>query len=86
MAGILEEFDDAAPLKGTFCSRMSIKEYEEQASSCTQQALQELIGHLDENPEEFKVILNKRKHDISEDGIWSFVKVQGHLSMCGARM
>ena len=73
MAGVLEEFDDATPLKGTFCSRLSVEEYEEQASSCTKQSLVELMDHLDENPHEFKSVLRKRHRD--EDGVWGFVKV-----------
>lgn len=77
MAGVLEEFDDATPLKGTFCSRLSLEEYEEEASSCTKRALEDLIDHLDNNPDELKAVLKKRKVDAEEEGgIWSFVKVK----------
>ena len=77
MAGVLEEFDDATPLKGTFCSRLSLEEYEEEASSCTKRALEDLIDHLDNNPDELKAVLKKRKVDAEkEGGIWSFVKVK----------
>ena len=77
MAGVLDEFDDATPLRGTFCSRLSVEEYEEEASSCTKQALTELMDHLDENPQEFKSVLRKRKRDgeQEESGMWEFVKV-----------
>ena len=76
MAGVLEEFDEATPLKGTFCSRLSVEEYEEQASACTEQALRGLMAHLDKNPEEFKTVLRKRKLDEEEEGsMWAFVKV-----------
>lgn len=76
MAGVLDEFDDATPLKRTFCSRLSLAQYEEEASSCTKRALEELIDHLDHNPSELKDVLKKRKRDAEEGGgIWSFVKV-----------
>ena len=76
MAGVLEEFDDATPLKGTFCSRLSLEEYEEEASSCTKRALEELMDHLDDNPDDLKAVLSKRRKDAEEEkGIWSFVKV-----------
>ena len=76
MAGVLDEFDDATPLRGTFCSRLSVEEYEAEASSCTKQALTELVDHLDENPQEFKSVLMKRKMDEEkESGMWAFVKV-----------
>ena len=76
MAGVLEEFDDATPLKGTFCSRVSMEEYEEESSSCTKQALRELIDHLDENPREFSSVLRKRKRDeAGENGVFAFIKV-----------
>ena len=76
MAGVLEEFDDATPLKGTYCSRLSLEEYEEEASSCTKRALEELMSHLDSNPGDLKSVLSKRKKDAEEEsGIWSFVKV-----------
>ena len=81
MAGVLEEFDDATPLKGTFCFRLSLDEYEEEASSCTKRALEELIDHLDSNPGEFKAVLKKKKRDAEENsGIWSFVKVYEHIN------
>lgn len=76
MAGILEEFDDATPLRGTFCSRVSVDEFEKQSSSCTKQALSELMDHLDNHPLEFKAVLRKRKRDEEEQsGLIGFVKV-----------
>ena len=84
MAGILEEFDDATPLKGTFCSRLSLEEYEEEASSCTKRALEELMDHLDDNPDDLKAVLSKRWKDAEEEkGIWSFVKVLRYPSCVG---
>ena len=75
MAGVLEEFDEATPLRGTYCSRLSVEEYEEQASECTERALRQLMDHLDENPQEFKAVLRKRRRDEEEGGLWAFVKV-----------
>ena len=79
MAGVLEEFDEATPLKSTYCSRLSAEEYEEQGSACTERALAELLGHLDENPEVYKDILSKKKKQDQENaGFLSYVKVVQH--------
>lgn len=76
MAGVLEEFDEATPLRGTYCSRLTAEEYEEQGSACTEQALAELLKHLDRNPQVYKDILSKKKKQEQEEaGLLSYVKV-----------
>ena len=76
MAGILEEFDDATPLRGTYCSRVTTEQYEEQGSQCTGQALEELIDHLSQNPDAYRrVMKRKRRQEAEEAGLLSFMKV-----------
>ena len=76
MAGVLDEFDDATPLKRTYCSRLTQEEYEEQGSSFTEQALSELVEHLDTNSHSYKKIYKKRKlQEAEERGVLSFIKV-----------
>lgn len=76
MAGVLEEFDDATPLRGTYCARLTKEEFEEQGSSCTERALAELLDHLDANPEVYrKVVRSRKKQEAEEGGLLSFVKV-----------
>ena len=76
MAGILDEFDEATPLKRSYCSILTQEEYEEQGSSFTEQALSELVDHLDTNSRSYKKILKKRKlQEAEERGVLSFIKV-----------
>lgn len=77
MAECLEEFDEATPLKRTYCSRLTAEEFEEQSGSCTEKALLELMSHLDDNPEALKSSLSKRKkQEAEESSLLSFVKVK----------
>lgn len=44
--------------------------------SCTEQALRELMKHLDKQPDMYKSILKKRRRDEKEnEGIMSYIKV-----------
>lgn len=77
MAGILDEFDEATPLKRTYCSILTQEEYEEQGSNFTEQALSELVHHLDTNSSSYKKVLKKKKlQEAEEEGVLSFVKVK----------
>lgn len=76
MAGILDEYDEATPMRGTYCSRLTVDEYENQSSKCTEDALEQLISHLESNPEVYKKVLkDKKKQEEEEAGILSFMKV-----------
>lgn len=94
MAECMDEFDEATPLRGTYCSRLTSEEYEEQGArwglirtttlvsrlaslrSVTEQALQELMGLLDNQPELYKAVLKKRRRERrEEEGFMAYVKV-----------
>ena len=76
MAGVLDQFDEATPLRRTYCSRVSAEEFETQAYNYTESALADLIDHLNENPDEYGKILRKKKlQEEEEGGIFSFFKV-----------
>ena len=36
MTECMDEFDEATPLRGTYCSRLTSEEYEEQGARCTE--------------------------------------------------
>lgn len=81
MAGVLDEYDEATPLRGTFCSRLTAEEFEEQGASCTEEALSQLMEHLEKNPEAYGRVLRQRKRQQAEEaGLFSFVKVASHLT------
>ena len=76
MAGIMDEYDAATPVTKTYCARMTAEEYENQASTCTEDALDSLIQYLEKNPESFKRVLGRRKREEEESaGLFSFAKV-----------
>ena len=77
MAGTMDEFDDAVPLKKTFCGRpMTEEEYEDQAAKTTDRAISDLLKHLEENPQVYKKIESrKRREEAEEAGIMSLIKV-----------
>lgn len=75
-AGGMDEFDDAVPLRSTYCSRMTEQEYENQAAETTEKALSDLLKHLDSNPDIYRQIETKRRRQEAEDaGIVSLIKV-----------
>ena len=76
MAGVLEEFDEATPLRSSYCSRLTEEEYEEQTSIATERALKDLIEHLQDNPEQYrKVVKKKKRAEAEEAGLISYFKV-----------
>ena len=76
MAGILDEFDDATPMRNKYCSTLTLEEYEEQSANSTEEALAELIAHLENNPQQYKNVLKARKRDEAEEaGVLSYIKV-----------
>lgn len=76
MAGVLDEFDEATPLRGTFCSRLTEEQFEEQSASSTEEALAQLMEHLDKNPGVYGRVLRKKKRQQAEEaGLISFMKV-----------
>ncbi|CAI8023184.1 hypothetical protein GBAR_LOCUS13577, partial [Geodia barretti] len=76
MAECMEEFDEATPLRESYCSRLTHHEYEEQADSCTEQALRELMEQLDTQPELYRSVLRKRRREQKEEaGLMSYLKV-----------
>ena len=59
-----------------YCSCLTEEEYEDETSACTQEALSELIAHLNENPDEYHKVVKRRKKEEAEGaGLVSYVKV-----------
>ena len=76
MAGIMDEYDPPTPLNKTYCARLKVEEYDNQAYSCTERSLLELMQHLENTPETYHNVLNKRKkEEIEDDGFLSYLKV-----------
>ncbi len=73
MAECFDEFDDATPLRNTFCTRLSLHEYEDQTANTTEEAIAQLMAHLDCNPQEYRKVLQAKKRD--EANIFSYIKV-----------
>lgn len=73
MAECFDEFDDATPLRNTFCTRLSLQEYEDQTANTTEEAIAQLMAHLDCNPQEYRKVLQAKKRD--EANIFSYIKV-----------
>ncbi len=69
----LEEFEEATPLQKRFCSQLSVEEYEQSAADSTEEALAQLIAHLDTNPQAYHKILQAKKDE--EIGVFSYIKV-----------
>ncbi len=79
MAGILEEFDEATPLRSTYCSRLTFEEYEDEGSTCTEKALSELLEHLEREPDAYKKVVKRRKkEEMEEGGLLAYMKVRYH--------
>lgn len=76
MAGTMDEYDPATPVSKVYCSRLTAEEYEEQASSCTEDALADLIEHLQKNPLLYsRVVGHKKKEEEENAGFFSYAKV-----------
>ena len=76
MAGVLGEFDEATPLRSSYCSRLTEEQYQDQAALSTEKALKDLIDHLQDNPEEYRKIVRKKKREEAEEaGLVSYFKV-----------
>ncbi len=79
MAECFDEFDEATPLKRTFCSRVSLEEYEQQTADTTEEAIAQLIAHLDNSPQSYyRVLQAKKDEDVS---VFSYIKVLTHTSI-----
>lgn len=77
MAEVFDEFDEATPLRSTYCSRITTAEYEDVGETQTEKALRELQSHLDQNPDEyFKILKRKAIQDAEEGGVISFFTVR----------
>ena len=75
MAGIMDEYDPPTPISKVYCARLNTLEYEDQASSCTEDALVELVQYLECNPESYHEVATRRKKDDEESGFLSSLKV-----------
>ncbi len=76
MAGIMDEYDPPTPSKTSFCVRLNPEEYESQTSLCTENALLNLIQHLDKYPSAYQnIMVNRKKVAEENSGIISYAKV-----------
>lgn len=77
MAEFLDEFDDATPVKSSYCKQLTSKEYEEEGCRCTEDALSELMSYLDSNPSAYgRVLQKRRKEETESSSLLSFLKVR----------
>ena len=76
MAGVMDEFDEATPMKRSYCRALTEEEYEQQSSVTTEKALQDLIQYLDSNSDEYcRILKRKKKEEAEENGLLSYMKV-----------
>ena len=80
MAGIMDEYDPPTPVTKAYCSRLSAEEYENQASSCTENAIAELVQYLEKNPASYrKALAEKKKEKLENTGLFSYAKANSLL-------
>lgn len=80
MAGVMDEFDEATPMKRSYCRSLTEEEYEQQASVTTEKALQDLMRYLDLNSDKYSRILKRKKREeVEENGLLSYMKVRPTL-------
>ena len=86
MAGLFDEFDDATPLRHSFCGRISKEAYERQAAESTESAIEELMEYLEANPDAYTDVVKKRRKEEAESaGLLSYLKVQLFSLWSGSR-
>ena len=77
MAEVLDEFDEAAPVKSSYCKQLTSEEYEEEGCRFTEDALSELMSYLDSSPSVYgRVLQKRRKEDAENSGLLSFLKIR----------
>ena len=77
MAEVLDEFDEATPVKSSYCKRLTAEEYEEEGCRCTEDALSDLMTYLDSNPSAYgKVLQKRRKEEAENSSFLSFIKIR----------
>ncbi|XP_048412642.2 uncharacterized protein LOC125464359 [Stegostoma tigrinum] len=91
MMETLEEFDQEYPLSKMFCKRITKEEFESEALTYTEKALQDLFHTMDQNPSLCERVVRKRKQaELEKAGLKSFIKakfftaVDGRLNRCNA--
>lgn len=76
MMETLEEFDQEYPLSKMFCKRMTKEEFDIEAMTYTEKALQDLFRSMDQNPSLCEKVVRKRKQaELENAGLKSFIKV-----------
>ena len=77
MAGLFDEFDDATPLRHSYCGRISKEDYERQAEENTESAIEQLLEYLEKNPEAYTDVVKKRRKEEAESaGYFAYLKAQ----------
>lgn len=91
MMETLEEFDQEYPLSKMFCKRMTKEEFDIEAMTYTEKALQDLFRSMDQNPSLCEKVVRKRKQaELENAGLKSFIKakffsaVDGKMNRCNA--
>ncbi len=67
-----DEFDAPTPLKAAYCSQLSMGEYELQGSETTRKHLQDLLDAIQQKPELYTSILEKRAAE--DEDMLTFLK------------
>ncbi|GCB62418.1 hypothetical protein scyTo_0011462 [Scyliorhinus torazame] len=87
----LEEFDQEYPLSKMFCKRLTKEEFDCEALTFTEKALQDLFHAMDQNPLLCEKVVRKRKQaELEKAGLKSFIKakffsaVDGQMNRCNA--
>ncbi|XP_041059198.1 mitochondrial fission regulator 1-like [Carcharodon carcharias] len=87
----LEEFDQEYPLSKMFCRRLTKEEFESEALTYTEKALQDLFHTLDQNPLLCEKVVRRRKQaELEKAGLKSFIKAKffsamdGRMNRCNA--
>ena len=72
----MDEFDEAVPMKNSYCRALTEEEYERQSSVTTETALQDLIQYLDSNTDQYcRILKRKKREEAEESGLLSYMKV-----------
>lgn len=76
MAECLDEFDAPSPSPKRYCCRITVEEYEKIGDVTTEIALRELLEYLEYNPTAFFDILEKKRKEEIDSGIFTMLKAK----------
>ena len=74
MSQIIEEFDQPSPVTVNYCHQIRSEDFDLHSAQTTNDALRELMEHLEEQPEKYYQIIRKKKADNLK--MFQFLKVR----------